>query len=199
MTATKEQLAAAREEQMNIEVERRLAARMAQLGAAAAPGVREHVNNVQPDAAAADIGSLFDNLPSPSRVIVGFVLALAAAGATGYGVSTVMSMALAGVATFTGSALFGFCMTALVWILGIYAGWKLSTWAGKTVFSSIVMPEGLVSRCCASLSLGAAGIKDAVTDSAAKTGVVQRMSQFTGAFTKQPITDVVSTPVHAAA
>lgn len=198
--ATKEQLEAARQETIDREVERRLAQRMAQLGATAAPGVREHVqahvNNVQPEAAGADLGSLFENLPSPSRVIIGFVLALATAGATGYGVGTVMSMALAGVATFTGSALLGFCMTALVWVLGIYAGWKLSTWAGKAVFTSIVMPEGLISRCCASLSLGAAGIKDAVTESAAKTGVVQRMQQFTGAFTpqQQPVSDVESKP-----
>lgn len=190
--ATPEQLAAAREEQMNIEVERRLAARMAQLGAAAAPGVKEHVASVQPEAAAADMGSLFDNLPSPSRVIVGFILGLAAAGATGYGVGTLMSMALAGIATFTGSALIGFMLTALTWVLGIYAGWKLSTWAGKTVFGSIVMPEGLVSRCCASLALGAQGVKDAVVDSASKTGIAQRAAAFTGAWT-QPVTDVVVT------
>jgi hypothetical protein len=197
--ATKEQLEAARQETIAREVERQVAARMAQLGAAVAPGVKEHVANVQPEAAAADIGSLFENLPSPSRVIVGFVLALAAAGATGYGVGTVMSMALAGVATFTGSALLGFCMTALVWILGIYAGWKLSAWAGRAVFTSIVLPEGLVSRCCASLSLGAQGIKEAVVDSAAQTGVAQRVAQFTGAWQKQPVTDVVGTPVPAAA
>lgn len=186
--ATQAQTAAAREEIINRRVEEEVAKRMAQLAATASPSVRAHVESVQPEAVAADVTSIFDNLPSPARVIVGFVLALAAAGATGYGVGTVMSMALAGIATFTGSALLGFMMTVLVWVLGIYAGWKLSAWAGKTVFTSIVMPEGLISRCCASLSLGAQGVKAAVVDSAAQTGVVQRMQQFTGAF-KQPVSD----------
>jgi hypothetical protein len=187
--ATKEQLAAAREELINAEVEKRMNARMAQLGATASSTVKEHVASVQPQAASADIGSLFEDLPSPSRVVIGLILGLVTAGGVGYGVGTLMSFCLAGIATMTGSALLGFMLTALTWVVGIYAGWKLSTWAGSKVFSSIVMPEGLVSKCVASLSIGAAGVKDAVKESAAKTSIAQRAAAFTGAFT-QPVQDV---------
>lgn len=188
MTASKAQLEAAREEIINRRVEEEVAKRMAAVTAQVTAA--QHVQEVQPEPAAADVGSIFENLPSPSRVIVGFVLGLAAAGATGYGVGTLMSMALAGIATLTGSAALAFMLTALTWVLGIYAGWKLSAWAGSKVFSSIVLPDGLVSRCCDSLALGASGVKNAVVDSTKKSSLAQRVAAFTGAHTVETV-DVV--------
>lgn len=148
--------------------------------------VQEHVEAVQPEAVHADIESMINDmrLPSATRVIVGAILGLAAGGAVGYGVGTLMAYALAGIATLTGSALMAFALSALVWVLGIYAGWKLSGWIGGKVFSSVVLPEGLAARCYDSLAGAVSGTKAAVVDSWNETRTAQRIDAFTGAFTK---------------
>jgi len=178
--ATKAQLAAAAKD---------IAAQRAKRAAAPAPKATRaaaHAKKVQPEARHANIEEMLADLalPSPTRVIVGAILGLAAAGAVGYGISLVMAYALAGIMTLTGSAALAFMLSAAVWVLGIYATWKIGGYVGGKVFSSVVLPDGLVSKCAASLSLGFGGMKDAVAEKANGIGAVQRARAFTGAFTK---------------
>jgi hypothetical protein len=149
-----------------------------------------HARKVQPEVqhadveADAEIAAFMASLPSPGRVVVGMILGIVAAGTVGYGIGMLMSYALAGIATLTGSAALAFMLSVLVWVIGIYASWKIGGYVGSKVFGSVVLPDGLVSKCCASLSLGFGGMKDVVVEKANDIGAVQRMRDFTGAFTK---------------
>lgn len=117
-------------------------------------------------------------MPSPTRVIVGCLLGLAAAGAVGYGIGSLMVYALAGIATLTAGTFITFALSVIVWILGIYAAWKIGGWAAGKVFSSVVLPEGLASRSYESVAGAFSGAKEKATglfDSAK-----DRVEQFTG-------------------
>ena len=182
--ATKAQLAQAQKD---------IAAQRARRGADTKPTARTraaaHARKVQPEVQHAevedeDFDAFMASLPSPGRVVVGTLLGIASAIGVGYGIGMIMAYALAGIATLTGSAALAFMLSALVWMLGIYATWRIGGYVGGKVFASVVLPDGLVSRCCASLSLGFGGVKDAVTQRVEDVGAVQRMKQFTGAFTK---------------
>jgi len=177
--ATKAQLAQAAKD---------IAALRTKRAAASAPKARAaaHAKNVQPEVQHASIEEMLADLalPSPTRVIVGAILGLAAAGAVGYGISLVMAYALAGIMTLTGSAALAFALSAAVWVLGIYATWKIGGYIGSKVFSSVVLPDGLASRCYASLAGAVRGVKSAASDSWNEVDAVQRVKKFSGAFTK---------------
>jgi hypothetical protein len=178
--ATKAQLAAAQKD---------IAAQRAKRGESTARAAA-HARKVQPEVQHADVEAdaeleaFMASLPGPGRVIVGAILGIASATAVGYGIGMIMSYALAGIATLTGSAALAFMLSAVVWILGIYATCRIGGYVGSKVFGSVVLPDGLVSKCCASLSLGFGGMKDVVIEKANDIGAVQRARAFTGAFTK---------------
>jgi len=180
--ATKAQLAQAAKD---------IAALRAKRAAASAPKARTaraaaHAKKVQPEAQHASIEELMADiaLPSPTRVIVAAILGLAAAGAVGYGISLVMAYALAGIMTLTGSAALAFALSAAVWVLGIYATWKIGGYVGGKVFSSVVLPDGLASRCYESLAGAVRGVKSAASDTWNEVDAVQRVKKFSGAYTK---------------
>jgi hypothetical protein len=106
-----------------------------------------------PDLSHANIDELMSGfeMPSVKRVLVGTVLGIAAAGATGYGIGTLLAYALAGITTLTATAWIAFVLSALAWIIAIYAGWKLGGYVGGKVFASVVLPEGLAARSYASV------------------------------------------------
>lgn len=149
--------------------------------------VQPEVQHAEVDETDAELAAFMAALPSPGRVVVGALLGLASAIGVGYGIGMIMAYALAGIATLTGSAALAFMLSALVWVLGIYATWKIGGYIGSKVFASVVLPDGLVSRCCASLSLGFGGMKNAVVEKAEGMDTVQRMRAFTGAFTKPTV------------
>lgn len=119
------------------------------------------------------------DMPSPTRVIVGCLLGLASAGAVGYGIGSLMVYALAGIATLTGGAFLTFALSVIVWILGIYAAWKIGGWVAGKVFSSVVLPDGLASRSYESVAGMFSGAKDKATS--VLGSAKDRVEQFTGA------------------
>lgn len=146
-----------------------------------------HAQGVQPDPAHVDVEQLFDNdvsLPSWKRVTVGLILGLASAFSVGYGIGMLMAYCLAGIATLTTSAALALALSALVWIIGIYATWKIGGWVGGKVFASVVLPEGLAARSAASISNAVGGAKDRVAGVFSGSSTVQRAQAFTGAYMK---------------
>ena len=108
----------------------------------------KHAASVQPDAAAPDMAMLdrlINNPPSGTRVLVGFILAIMASGAVGYGIGCLLSYALAGITVLVGPGLIAFMLTVASWIIAIYAAWKIGGWVGGKVFSSVVLPDGLAA------------------------------------------------------
>lgn len=97
------------------------------------------------------------------RVLVGFVLGLTAAGAVGYGIGMVAAYCIAGIMMLTTSAGIALFMSFLVWLLAIYASWKIGGYVAGKVFSSVVMPDGLASRSFESVSNAASGAKSTVS------------------------------------
>lgn len=151
--ATQKQLEAARAEVKAIRAAKAAKTRAANKALKAQAAA--HVNTVQPDAAHVNVEQLFGGeLPNWKRVTVGFVLGLLASGAVGYGIGLIMAYALAGIATLTGSAALAFTLSAIVWVLGIYAAWKIGGWIGGKVFASVVLPEGLAAKSYESLANG---------------------------------------------
>lgn len=145
----------------------------------------------QPQADHATVEQLFDmediELPSWKRVTVGIILGLAGAFVTGYGIGMIMAYCLAGIATLTTSAALALALSALVWIIGIYASWKIGGYVGGKIFASVVLPEGLASRSAASISNAVGGAKDRVAGVFSGSSTVQRAQQFTGAYmSKKP-------------
>jgi hypothetical protein len=124
------------------------------------------------------IGSF--ELPSWKRVVVGIVLGLTGAGFVGYGIGMIMAYALAGIATLAGTGAIAFILSVLVWVIGIYASWKIGGYVGGKIFASVVLPDGLASRSMASLSNAVSGAGDRVRNSS----IVQRASAITGAHVK---------------
>lgn len=141
-----------------------------------------HVADIQPDVLHADLEDLIGSfeLPSWKRVACGIVLGLLGAGVVGYGIGMIMAYALAGIATLAGAGAIAFIMSVLVWVIGIYASWKIGGYVGGKIFSSVVLPEGLAARSMASLSNAVAGAGDRVRNSS----IVQRAQSFTGAHVK---------------
>lgn len=117
-------------------------------------------------------------LPSWKRVACGIVLGLLGAGCVGYGIGMIMAYALAGIATLAGGAALAFILSVVVWVLGIYASWKIGGWVGGKIFASVVLPDGLASRSMASISNAVSGAGDWVT----QRPVVQRTRAATEAF-----------------
>lgn len=117
-------------------------------------------------------------LPSWKRVLVGFVLGVATAGAAGYGIGMVAAYCIAGIMTLTTSAGIALFMSFTIWLLAIYASWKVGGWVGGKVFASVVLPDGLASRAAASVSNAASGAKSAVAGWFTSKPAV---AQFTGA------------------
>lgn len=172
--------AAAKEAQLKQARAEVRARRKAERDAAAA-----HAQAHQPEAAS-NIEALFTDevqLPSWKRVVVGLVLGLVAAGGVGYGIGMIMAYCLAGIATLTAGAAMTFVLSALVWIIGIYASWKIGGWVGGKVFASVVLPEGLASRSFASLAGAVTGAKDRVSG-ALNVPLKQHAADFTGAYVK---------------
>lgn len=134
------------------------------------------------DIAHADIESMFDNLPSPKRVLVGLVLGVAAAGATGYGIGMILSYALAGIAALTGAAWISFTLGVIAWIVAIYSAWKIGGYIGGKVFASVVLPDGLAARSYESVANAAGSAKQNVVGwfGSAKSKAAE---QFSGAHT----------------
>lgn len=172
-----EQLAAARAEAKQLRAER--LARDAQEAAAL------HAASM-PQAVHANIEDLLGDieLPSWKRVACGIVLGLLAAGGVGYGIGMLMAYALAGIATLTGGAALAFILSVIVWVLGIYASWKIGGWIGGKVFASVVLPDGLASRSMASLSNAVHGAGDWFTT----RPVVQRTRAAAESFTGAHVT-----------
>lgn len=148
---------------------------------AAKAGVAAHIAGVQPEASAADIEQLVSELqlPSPKRVLVGFLLGVAAAGSVGYGIGMLLAYAIAGIVTLTSTAWIAFALTVVAWALALYAGWKIGGRVGGAVFSSVVMPEGLASRSYASVAGAAGDAKDSLARlfTSSKAKVVERVEQ----------------------
>jgi hypothetical protein len=186
--ATKAKLAAARKQAAELKAKREAedAAREARIiadAAAVSEALRAKVAAAQPQPAAATADELaFDfDLPSWKRVLVGFVLGISTAGATGYGIGMIAAYCIAGIMTLTTSAGLALFMSFLVWLIAIYASWKIGGWVGGKVFASVVMPDGLASRSIDSVSNAASNAKSAVAGWFTSKPAVM---QFTGAHTK---------------
>lgn len=176
-TATKAQLAAACAQAKELKAKREAeeAAKVAAHAAAQA----------QPVAATLDELGLDDyefDLPW-KRVAIGFVLGVASAGAVGYGIGMIAAYCIAGIMTLTTSAGIALFLSFTVWLLAIYASWKIGGWVGGKVFASVVLPDGLASRSAESISDAARGAKNTVASwfGASKE---KAKAQFTGAHTK---------------
>lgn len=147
-----EQLAAARKQAAELKAKREA---QAAAHAAAQP---------QPAAATFEELGLGDfEIPSWKRVLIGFVLGVASAGAVGYGIGMVAAYCIAGIMMLTTSAGIALFMSFLVWLLAIYASWKVGGYVAGKVFSSVVMPDGLASRSFESVSNAASGAKSTVS------------------------------------
>lgn len=175
-TRAANKLDAAREEVKQIRAQRRAD----KLAAA------QHAATVQPQAQHVNVEDLFAGagveLPSVARVVVGLILGLTTSFTVGYGIGMLMTYALAGIATLTGSALLAFTLSALVWVLGIYTAWKVSGYVGGKVFASVVLPDGLAAKSYESLANGVSSVKSSVAGWFANKPSV---AQFTGAFTHE--------------
>lgn len=176
------QLRAAREEVEQLRAER--AAYEAQLEQLSAQAAAAHAQATQPQPQHAHIEALFDGVqfPSATRVIVGMLLGLAASFTVGYGIGMLMAYALAGIATLTSSALLAFMLSVVVWVLGLYAAWKVGGYVGGKVFASVVLPEGLASRSYASVANAASNAKASV--GGWFESKPRSIKEFTGAFVK---------------
>lgn len=154
--ATKAKLAAARKQAAELKAKREAeeAAKVASHAAAQA----------QPAAATLDELGLSDydfDLPW-KRVAVGFVLGIVTAGAAGYGIGMIAAYCIAGILTLSTSAGVALFLSFLVWLIAIYASWKIGGYVGGKVFASVVLPDGLASRAAASMSDAASGAKNTV-------------------------------------
>lgn len=172
--------AAQQAELKRLRAEKRAATKAAKAGAAA------HAQAVQPEVTHTDIEMLMDDieLPSVKRVLVGFILGVAAAGATGYGIGLLLAYALAGIMVLTAAPWLAFVLSVLAWVAAIYAGWKLGGYVGGKVFASVVMPEGLAARSYASVVNAVTGAKQNVVGmfSVNKEDLAQQVfTKFTGA------------------
>ena len=184
-TATKTKLAAARAQAKELkakrEAEEAAKADLAAKNAAAAQALLAAAA-AQPKPAAAtpeELGIGFDfELPSWKRVLVGFVLGVASAGAVGYGIGMVAAYCIAGIMTLTTSAGLALFMSFTIWLLAIYASWKIGGYVAGKVFASVVLPDGLASRAAASVSNAASDAKNAVAGWFTSKPAV---AQFTGA------------------
>lgn len=156
-TATKIKLAAARAQAKELKAKRE---------AEEAAKVAAHAAAQPQPVAATDDELKFEldfELPSWKRVLVGFILGVASAGAVGYGIGMVAAYCIAGIMMLTTSAGIALFMSFLVWLLAIYASWKIGGYAAGKVFSSVVMPDGLASRSFESVSNAASGAKSTVS------------------------------------
>lgn len=167
-----EQLAAARKQAKELKAAREVAdAVAAEAAAALAKTVAEekakfaaYAAQPKPSAATPDELGLGDfEIPSWKRVLIGFVLGVASAGAVGYGIGMVAAYCIAGIMMLTTSAGIALFMSFLVWLLAIYASWKVGGYVAGKVFSSVVMPDGLASRSFESVSNAASGAKSTVS------------------------------------
>lgn len=146
------------------------------------------VVHAQPEVLHANIEDLMSGfeMPSVKRVLIGTVLGIAAAGATGYGIGTLLAYALAGIMTLTATAWVAFVLSVLAWAIALYAGWKLGGYVGGKVFASVVLPEGLASRSYASVVDAMSGAKQRAVGlfSIDKEELVQQVvAKFSGAHT----------------
>lgn len=187
-----EQLAAARKQAKELKAAREVAdaaaaeAAAAEAAAALAKTVAEEKAKfaayaAQPKPAAAtfeELGLGDFEIPSWKRVLVGFILGVASAGAVGYGIGMVAAYCIAGIMMLTTSAGIALFMSFLVWLLAIYASWKIGGYVGGKVFASVVLPDGLASRAAASVSNAASDAKSAVAGWFTSKPAV---AQFTGA------------------
>lgn len=186
--------AAALHAEQQAELKRMRAEKRAQSKAAKA-SVAKHVEAVQPDPSAASIEDLIADLklPSAKRVLVGFILGIAAAFSVGYGIGMLLAYALAGIMTLTATAWIAFALSVVVWAIAIYASWKIGGVVGGKVFSSVVMPEGLASRSYESVANAAGSAKSKVGGwfSSSKDIVAAKCNDaretVTGAFTKHTV------------
>lgn len=168
-----EQLAAARKQAKELKAAREVAdAAAAEAAAALAKTVAEEkakfaayaAEQAKPAAATFEELGLGDfEIPSWKRVLVGFILGVASAGAVGYGIGMVAAYCIAGIMMLTTSAGIALFMSFLVWLIAIYASWKIGSYVAGKVFSSVVMPDGLASRSFESVSNAASGAKSTVS------------------------------------
>ena len=93
-----------------------------------------------------------------------------------------MAYALAGIMVLTSTAWIAFTLSVLVWVIGLYAAWKVGGYIAGRVFASVVLPEGLASRSYESVANAAANTKTTISGwFSEKRNVVD---QFTGAYSK---------------
>lgn len=178
-TAEAELKAAQQAELKRLRAEKRAKARAAQQ---TKPECVVQRDEALDDIAHADISSMFADLPSPKRVLVGFVLGVMSAGLTGYGIGTILTYALAGIAALTGAAWIAFALSVLAWVIALYAAWKIGGYVGGKVFSSVVLPDGLASRSYESLANAGSDARSKVVGWFGKTKVAA-VEQFNGAHT----------------
>lgn len=122
-------------------------------------------------------------LPSWKRVLVGFVCGIAVAGAAGYGIGLIAAYCIAGIMTLTTNAALALISSFIVWLLAVYASWKIGGWIGGKVFASVVLPDGLASRAAASVSNAASDAKSTVAGWFG-TSKDKVQAKFSGAHTK---------------
>lgn len=148
---------------------------------AKAKAVAEHVETVQPEVEHADIKSFMDGLdiPTPKRLLVGFILSIAVAGAVGYVTGIVLSYVIACIAVLGAGALVTFLLTALAWIIAVFASVRIGHTIGGTVFQSTVSCDGAINRSYTSVSNVVANAKSKVLGFFKSEPV----EQFTGAHT----------------
>lgn len=161
------------------------AKRKAERDAAAAAAA--HAQARQPEAEHVNVETLFDDtfeLPSWKRVTVGVILGLVGAGFVGYGIGMVMAYALAGIATLTASTAVAFCLSALVWVLGLYASWKIGGWVGGKIFASVVLPDGLAARSAKSISNAVGDAKNWMASRPFVETTRAQAEAFSGAYVK---------------
>lgn len=160
-----EQLAAARKQAKELKAAREVAdAKKISDEQAAAQLAAAEASRPKPAAATFEELGLGDfEIPSWKRVLVGFILGVASAGAVGYGIGMVAAYCIAGIMMLTTSAGVALFMSFLVWLLAIYASWKVGGYVAGKVFSSVVMPDGLASRSFESVSNAASGAKSTVS------------------------------------
>lgn len=155
--------------------------------------VAAHCTATQDEILHADIDTLMSDfaLPSPKRVLVGFILGVAASFTVGYGIGMVLSYVLAGILVLTSTAWIAFVLSALAWVVAMVAAWKIGGYVGGKVFSSVVLPDGLASRSYESVAGAAGSVGSRIggwfssTKDVAQAKLGDARGIVTGAFTKQ--------------